>query len=115
MVVSEITERLSPNIAPPTTVPIHRGSDSPPFVATTTAMGARTVMVPTLVPIAIEIRQAIMKRPGTANLAGRILSSILAVLTAPPAALAMPLNAPANRNMRSIVVILSSPIPWAQM
>ena len=33
---------------------------------------------------------------------------------APPAAVAMPLNAPAKRNMRSMMVTLVLPIPLAQ-
>ena len=43
-----------------------------------------------------------------------MLKSRFAVLDAPPAALAIPLNAPASRNINSIIVILSSPIPFAQ-
>ena len=115
IVVSEIKERLSPNIAPPTTIPTHRGRKSLPFLDTSQAMGASTVIVPTLVPIAMEIRQAMMKRPGTANLAGMMLSRRLAVLEAPPASEAIPLKAPARIKINSIVTILSSPIPSAQM
>ncbi len=114
MVVSEIKDRLSPNIAPPTTVPTQNGSESPPFAATAQAIGARTVIVPTLVPIAMEIRQAIRNSPGMAKLPGMIFSSIFAVLDAPPASLAMPLNAPAIRKINSIIVMLSSPMPFAQ-
>jgi hypothetical protein len=54
-------------MAPPTTVPAHRGSEKPPSAATAAAIGTRTVIVPTLVPIAMEIRQAIRKRPGMAK------------------------------------------------
>ena len=115
MVVSEIKERLSPNIAPPTTTPTQSGSRRFPFSDTLHAIGARTEIVPTLVPIAMEIRQAITNSPGTAKRPGMILSSRFAVLEAPPASPAMPLNAPARIKMNSMVTILSSPIPFAQM
>ena len=115
IVVSEMNDRLSPNIAPPTTMPTQKGSDNPPLFDTAHAIGTRTEIVPTLVPIAIEIRQAIRKSPGTANLPGMMLRSMLAVLDAPPASEAIPLKAPAIMKMNSIVTMLSSPIPLAQM
>ena len=115
MVVSEIKDRLSPNIAPPTTIPTQKGRGRPPFCETAQAIGARTEIVPTLVPMAMEIRHAITNRPGTANLPGMILSSRLAVLEAPPACEAIPLKAPAIRKINSMVTILSSPIPFAQI
>ena len=115
IVVSETKDRLSPNIAPPTMVPTHIGIPKPEPVATLTAMGTNTVMVPTLVPIAIEIKQAIKNNPGSANCAGKILSNKFAVLSAPPASFAIPLKAPATRKIKSIIVIFSSPIPFAQI
>ena len=39
MVVSEMNERLSPNIAPPMTEPMHRARWNPDAFATATAMG----------------------------------------------------------------------------
>ena len=114
IVVSEMTERLSPNIDPPTTVPITRGMLSPVLPAISAAIGTSTVIVPTLVPMDIEIRQAMMKSPGTARFPGMMSSMRFAVLDAPPAALARPLNAPAIRKMNSIMTILSSPMPCAQ-
>ena len=108
-------DRLSPNMAPPTTTPTQSWSDMSPFLDTAQAIGARTEMVPTLVPMAMDIRHAIRKRPGTANFPGITLSSIFAVLDAPPASLAIPLNAPAIRKMKSIITMLSSPIPLAQI
>ena len=44
-----------------------------------------------------------------------MLRSMLAVLDAPPASEAIPLKAPAIMKMNSIVTMLSSPIPLAQM
>ena len=74
MVVSEIKERLSPNMAPPTTEATHRGREKPESAATATAMGAMRVMVPTEVPIAMEMKQATTKRTATASLAGAMFS-----------------------------------------
>ena len=115
IVVSEINDRLSPNIAPPTTIPTQSASGRSPFWETAQAIGASTEIVPTLVPIAMEIRQAITNNPGIANFPGMMLSKRFAVLDAPPASLAIPLNAPAIRKIKSMIVILSSPIPFAQL
>ena len=65
--------------------------------------------------MAMEIRQAMRNRPGTANLPGMMLRSRFAVLDAPPASDAIPLKAPAIRKMNSMITMLSSPIPWAQI
>ena len=54
IVVSEIIERLSPNIAPPTMAPRHSAPASPVLSATDTAMGASAAMVPTEVPIEMD-------------------------------------------------------------
>ena len=114
IVVSEMTERLSPNIAPPTTDATRTAIPIPVLFEISAAIGAKTVMVPTLVPIAIEIRHATIKSPGIANPPGTILRSRLAVLAAPPAAFARPPKAPAIKNIKSMMTILSSPIPFAQ-
>ena len=111
MVVSEINDRLSPNIAPPTTVPTHSGKLKSPVFATDTAIGTSTVIVPTDVPIDMEIRHATRNIPGMANLPGIIFNNKLAVLSTAPASLAIPLKAPAIRNINIIIVMLSSPIP----
>ena len=95
-------------------MPTQTAKSNPAVWATDAAMGTSTVIVPTLVPMAIEIRQAMTKSPGTAKRAGTMLSSMFAVDVTPPAACAMPLKAPANRKMNSMIVMLSSPMPWAQ-
>ena len=97
-------DRLSPNIEPPTTVATQRGRCRPPLSETAAAIGTRTDIVPTLVPMAMEIRHAIMKSPGMANWAGMMESRRLAVLDAPPASFAMPLNAPASRKINSMMI-----------
>ena len=81
MVVSDMKDRLSPNMAPLTTVPAQRRTEIPPFRATTRAIGARTLMVPTLVPMDMEIRQAMTNRPSIAKFAGMMFNSMFAVLT----------------------------------
>ena len=70
MVVSEINERLSPNIAPPMTEPMHSGRLKPDAFATATAIGTISVMVPQEVPMAVETKQATTNRTATANCAG---------------------------------------------
>ena len=55
MVVSEIIDRLSPNIAPQTTAPRQSGAPRPVSWAIPTPIGAIAVIVPTDVPIDTEI------------------------------------------------------------
>ena len=74
MVVSEIKERLSPNMAPPMTAPTHSGTPKPDTPATAAAMGVRRVMVPTLVPMAVDTKQATMNSTATANRVGMMES-----------------------------------------
>ena len=57
MVVSEIKDRLSPNIAPPMTEPTHRAMEKPDTLDTAAAMGVIRVMVPTEVPMAVDTKQ----------------------------------------------------------
>jgi hypothetical protein len=70
-VVSDTNERLSPNIAPPTTVPTQSGRENPEVTEIAEAIGTRSVIVPTDVPIAVDTKQLTMKRTHTANLAGK--------------------------------------------
>ena len=67
IVVSEIIERLSPNIAPDTTALRHSGIANEVALLTPTAIGASATMVPTEVPMEMEIKQPIKNRPTTAN------------------------------------------------
>ena len=86
MVVSEIIDRLSPNIAPETTAPRHRAPAIPVFSLIPTAIGARAAMVPTEVPIAVEIKQPMTNSPATATGGGRMDRPKFTVLSTPPAA-----------------------------
>ena len=70
MVVSEMKDRLSPNMAPPMTEAMHSATEKPETFATATPMGTNRVMVPTEVPMAMETKQAAMNRTMTAVQAG---------------------------------------------
>ena len=54
IVVSDTKERLSPNIAPPTTVPTQSGREKPDVTEIAAAIGVRSVIVPTDVPIRLD-------------------------------------------------------------
>ena len=49
---------------------MHRGMGNPEALETATAMGVSRVIVPTLVPIAVDTKQAATNRTATANSAG---------------------------------------------
>ena len=74
IVVSEIKERLSPNIAPPITEPTHNAGSNLEALATAMAIGVISVMVPTDVPIATETKQLTTNKTITANCGGMIES-----------------------------------------
>lgn len=65
MVVSEIKERLSPNIAPPTTAAIVIAPEMPSSPLRPALIGATAAIVPIDVPIDIEIKQAMINSPGS--------------------------------------------------
>ena len=112
IVVSEIKERLSPNIAPPITEPIQSGRSKPDAVETATAIGVRSVIVPTDVPIAVDTKQATTNKTTTANLVGispSIKYATLSALLRPTT----PTNVPAVRKISSIVMIFLSASPCA--
>ena len=112
IVVSDINERLSPNIAPPITDATHNGSPNPDAEETAAAIGVISVIVPTLVPIAVDTKHATIKSTTTENRAGIIESIKYATLSAlllPTT----PTNTPAVRNIRSIVIIFLSASPPA--
>ena len=70
MVVSEMKDRLSPNMLPPMTDATHRGRLKPESLATAAAIGVSRVMVPTLVPMAMDTKHATTNSTATASLAG---------------------------------------------
>ena len=71
MVVSEIMDRLSPNIAPHTTAAMQSTMSKPVAWLMETAKGARAETVPTDVPIDSDTKQEIRNSPATANWLGR--------------------------------------------
>ena len=70
MVVSEMKERLSPNMAPPMTDATQRAREKPEVSDTAAAIGTIRVMVPTEVPMEVETKQATTKRTATEKRAG---------------------------------------------
>ena len=115
MVVSEIMERLSPNIAPLTTAPIQTAIENPVFSLIPMAMGASAPMVPILVPMETDMKQPMSISPATAIPGGRMDNPRATVLSAPPAAVTVPEKAPAARKIRHMVTIFSSPTPAAMI
>jgi hypothetical protein len=59
MVVSEIIERLSPNIEPPSKAPEISGNEAPLLSANVTAIGPKATIAPTEVPVAVDRNPAI--------------------------------------------------------
>ena len=111
IVVSEIIDKLSPNMAPHTTAPIHTAIGKCVFSLIPTAIGANAAIVPMDVPIETEMKHPITNNPTTAMLDGRIDSPKFTVLSTPPAAVTAPENPPAHKKIRHIVMIFSSPTP----
>lgn len=96
IVVSDMTDRLSPNIDPPTKEPSIKAIFMPPLFARPRAMGPRAVIVPTDEPVAIEIKQAIKKTPAVRNFGGTKDRPRPTTESTPPEALARLEKAPAK-------------------
>ena len=110
--MSEIKERLSPNIAPPMTDATQNARSKPDASDTAAAIGTRSVIVPTEVPIATDTKQATTNKTATENLAGINVSIKYATLSA----LLLPTTPtkdPAVKKISSIVIIFLSPTPCA--
>ena len=112
MVVSEMNERLSPNIAPPMTEPMHSARWNPDAFATATAMGTISVIVPQDVPMAVETKHETMNSTATANRAG-ICASMKYATDSALLRPTTPTNTPAARKIRIIVIMFLSPTPFA--
>ena len=74
------------------------------------AMGASAAMVPTDVPIEIEMKQATRNRPGSTIPVGNMESAKFTVLSTPPADFTAPVNAPASTNTRHMIMTFDSPM-----
>ena len=113
MVVSEIMERLSPNIDPPITAPMRRAGASPSGPAKPSAMGVTAAMVPQEVPMAREIRQETRNTPATISPAGMQARASTTAASTAPEPFAMVANAPARTKMRHMIMMFGSPMPRA--
>ena len=111
MVVSLINERLSPKKAPPTTTAVIIAIGVPVLWAIPAAMGTRATMVPTLVPMLKEIKQAARKSPARSICAGSKVSVRFTVASILPMTLAELANAPARTKIQSISIRLPVPAP----
>ena len=70
MVVSEIIDRLSPNMAPPTTAPMAYTASICVTCEKPKAIGAQAAIVPMDVPMAVAIKAAITNSIGSTNSEG---------------------------------------------
>ena len=100
-------------MAPHTTAPIQMAASYPVFSLIPAAIGARAAIVPMDVPMETEIKHPITNSPATATWDGRMDSPKFTALSAPPAAVTAPENPPAQRKIRLMVIMLSSPTPFA--
>ena len=67
MVVSDIIDRLSPNIAPPTTVAVHNGVEMPSCWLNAKPIGAIVAIVPMEVPMLVETKAETRNSPISKN------------------------------------------------
>ena len=84
IVVSDTNDKLSPNIAPPTTTPRASSTGKPKLFASPAPMGESAVMVPIEVPMANEIKQQIKNSPGNIMAVGTNCSAIFTVASRAP-------------------------------
>ena len=113
IVVSEIIDRLSPNIAPPTTTPRQRPGETSRLWVKPIAIGANATTVPTDVPIASEMKQPTRNSPGSSHLPGIIAMARWTVPSTAPIILAVLANAPARIKIKHIDMMSTLPMPWA--
>ena len=111
MVVSEINDKLSPNIAPPITVAINSCIESPVCSPIAKPIGARATIVPTEVPIAKDIKHAIMNKPITNKFCGKMDSAKFTVASIAPIPFAVSENAPASKKIITINITFEFPAP----
>ena len=96
IVVSEIMERLSPNIAPPTQAAMMRGAEMPLFSPMPAAIGMMAATVPMDVPVAVPMKAEMRKIPAVRYCAGTMLMPRFTVASRPPMAAATAEKAPAR-------------------
>ena len=86
-------------------------SPIPVLAAMPEAIGTSATMVPTLVPTAIEMKQAVMNRPTSIRLSGTAPRSRDTVASTAPISLALPAKAPARMKIHIISSTLGCPAP----
>ena len=106
-----MTDRLSPKKAPPTTAAATTGRVMVVASAMPVAIGIRATIVPTLVPMHMDVRQAAIKSPANAKFAGRIRSVKSTIAPAAPISFAVAAKAPANMKIQTISIRLVLPAP----
>ena len=79
------------------------------------ATGTRATMVPTLVPIDIDMKQAARKSPAYMRLPGRILKARFTVASIAPISFAVVAKAPASTNIHIISSTFLLPAPSEKM
>jgi len=115
MVVSEIKDRLSPNIAPPITAAIESAKDISVCSLIPTPIGARATIVPIDVPIDKEIKQAITNIPTIRRFCGTTDNARFTVESTAPIPFAVAEKAPANKKITTISITLPFPAPRQKM
>ena len=113
MVVSEIIDMLSPNMAPPITAPMSSAGLSPNGPANPSAIGVTAAIVPQEVPMASEMRHETRNTPATMSRTGTNACAIVTAASTAPDPLAIVANAPARIKMRHMIMMLGSPMPRA--
>ena len=111
MVVSLINDRLSPKNDPPTTTAVSMAAEAPVCAATPAAIGVSATMVPTLVPMLSEMKQAARNKPASSISEGNSESVRLVVASMQPITFAELAKAPASMNIQIISIISGVPAP----
>src|SRR5574344_1759302 len=111
MVVSLIKERLSPKKDPPTTMAVSKGIAVSVSSAIPAAIGVRATIVPTLVPMLREIKQAAIKSPANNICGGSSERAKFTVASILPISFAAFAKAPARMNIHIMSISCSEDAP----
>ena len=111
IVVSEMNERLSPKKDPPTTIAEINAAEMPVSAAIPVATGTSATIVPTLVPTAIEMKQAARNSPAKRSLPGSSCKVMLTVASIAPISFAVVAKAPARIKIQIIRSTFLCPAP----
>ena len=109
--VSEIKERLSPNMAPLTTTALISAGEMPVCAARPAATGVSATIVPTEVPTETDMTHAAKNTPAANTLPGKMAKVKLTVASTAPMALAVWAKAPAKMKISTISMMLELAAP----